>query len=1139
MIASPRAKPRSRVRPQRPSERARAAKQLQCEQRLLHLFVQILVGSLLVPLAVGLFQGLLPRTQATLAHPSFVGAPWHWTTNFSSNSTLGTENDPLGPVFPPRSRRSADSAPGADPTTSITAIRWFGSSPSMRNPLTSTLKSNENYIDYSEMKNQLLNSGPTKRYVHKKTEALNHVLQSPRGSRLRSSYRGFSDEGFFTGVRPRPFFNLMDRKNTPKPRSLKPVDIGIVPETTQTLWSSSSMNLSLLHGSIGLLDNMPPRPTRARFPLPSATEPRNRTTRDELHNYTLDRRMQLIQEWDKARMSEMQRVNRTLDDIREELLHRPASVRPTVHEVNETIVRNRRSDNPHKSLQNQPKNAHSPFIGYDCSKPKYVRDMAFTPPSSCERHHTVTSTRNASFQLLQYEHRRTAKGFRCRILDTREVAYCGVYDHQTARPLLSYVDLPISVSEEQCLEMISTTQYVDIAGRKYNLAMNQINYISFFEAGSTWSAGDISKGESQESKCQGARWYAAGHAYDGVVVAHRMKIEIADEDFVARDGSLYAQATSMKLGCEFERSFCRTASYTYTWRVEPNHCPLAVSRPTRGLIARTDDGTDTYMSTDDSLIRLVLLESTYMCDRRVYKTNYKDLYLVSTETQEPFRRQLNPAEASISTYVRNRDDFLYHHIINQVEEELNDFLGNDCKRQERNAKTDYFLRRTHPGIVTFYMENGTFATGSGDVLWVYQCSPVVVTAKEVSRCYDALPVRRAPVEGGDPQANETLFLEPITHRLRRHASVLPCSPLFVQKYKAQNDAWIVANPKIHVGGEPLPYKYDGAATQFRWDRLPGMSGGGAYTPGTLDDKERLLEFADFREEIRNNIPSQMYEESDRDLVPLTSVFPNSPPALEWLSPSLSKWLGILESFGSIVSLLGGLCFIWLLLCQLATCLTNAYFSFKATGFSRQLALACCPSSFLTRSYTRALLIKHGNLAPSDLNKQLETRQQSQTVIHGPDSDTVLAQEDQRSDSPVTTQPRAFQPRDPRFGEPASIIRRAHFTGARDTDEFLRREFESMEMKDFKTIRRPSPNPDAPPTYEEQRPPGRNEVRPLREEDEEVYAEMAPMLGSSRSRVPEPRGLSMASPPLQRANTIRRHQRSGSHTGTAPFDPPSP
>ena len=92
------------------------------------------------------------------------------------------------------------------------------------------------------------------------------------------------------------------------------------------------------------------------------------------------------------------------------------------------------------------------------------------------------------------------------------------------------------------------------------------------------------------------------------------------------------------------------------------------------------------MSTDGELVRLILGSSITTCQTIVRETNY-DLLLAYEGRSAVFLDRTLPArEVDLTLYINNRDDFLYNHILNRVEEEMNQVLNSACRARARSNK---------------------------------------------------------------------------------------------------------------------------------------------------------------------------------------------------------------------------------------------------------------------------------------------------------------------------------------------------------------------------------------------------------------------------------------------------------------------
>jgi hypothetical protein len=78
-------------------------------------------------------------------------------------------------------------------------------------------------------------------------------------------------------------------------------------------------------------------------------------------------------------------------------------------------------------------------------------------------------------------------------------------------------------------------------------------------------------------------------------------------------------------------------------------------------VVTTAAGNSTYMSTDGSMVRLLMKEEPIAaCGRLVTGTNYPTLFLAKPQDNPSIGRRLHPWDATIYTYVNAQDNFLLH-----------------------------------------------------------------------------------------------------------------------------------------------------------------------------------------------------------------------------------------------------------------------------------------------------------------------------------------------------------------------------------------------------------------------------------------------------------------------------------------------
>lgn len=634
-----------------------------------------------------------------------------------------------------------------------------------------------------------------------------------------------------------------------------------------------------------------------------------------------------------------------------------------------------------KAGAQHPRNEKSPLKGYDCSRPTHIYPTTYAASGPCVERHSVKTMRNATYQLLQLETKEKIMGHVCKILDTRTVVACNNHDYMTLRPDHSYSALPIKVDIDVCRDMVQTGFYIDPKGKQHKVLRNGVTAVNYLEKGRTWSNQGWDTGESE---CEGEDWTNHGDFMADVVVAHLLKIVIEEEIIVRRDDDVIAHRTGLTLDCAWTTGACRTTFGTYLWKPNTGFCPLAVTRQiVSGYKVEDERGDTMFISNDKSLVRVILTGTTIMCDRMVEMTNYEGLYLYPKNQPKQFDRKIDPSEGRLSMYVQNRDEFLFHHVLEQVEREMNAYLANNCRNQARRNRVDFFLRRMQPGLVTFALGNGTFATGAGDTLFRYHCSPMLVVAQETAECYDSLPVRAYRGDQGVDTSSPLRFLQPLTHRLSPRASIVPCSRHFGARYQAANGAWIAPNPTIHITEDPIQLQNEDEQYKFDFEFNTDWSQGGIYSNEDLKRIEQYLEYPKLVDSIGSGAAASWSKILPYNPYQLDRVYPHSPP-ISWLSQSLQDLDDWFASFGRWASIAVAVYIIGSLAWNLFDLLFRCIWQTKHGGCNRLLLLTLCPSFLLDREYARDVIAKATNTTNADIDAEQGRRSRPPTREPSPE-----------------------------------------------------------------------------------------------------------------------------------------------------------
>ena len=586
------------------------------------------------------------------------------------------------------------------------------------------------------------------------------------------------------------------------------------------------------------------------------------------------------------------------------------------------------------------------FLAYDCSRPRNIKDVGYAEDPHCSPTAKVSNTRNVTYQILQEEQHHKVAGNACEVTQTRQVRYCGVYDHETTLSQANLYDVPISVPIELCRKWLRDLEYQDSNGFAYPLKANTENIISFEEAGRTYI-------ENGEVACQGQDWKWRKEILHRMVVEIQIKLILKEESFRLSDTEVIAHVKNNRLPCVASNHGCQTPTATYIWPPSDTTCDLAVARITTGIEVTSNAGEDVYISTDNSLVRLIRREAVSKCKRVVYSTNYDGLFLYETSKPAPFDRKVAAGEVSITTYVKNRDDYLYNSITDRIEEELQGILTSDCKQRTQRLKRDFWNQHQEPGLATWLVADDVFATSAGDVVYHYHCEPVLVRAMNLGKCFQALPstpqVPRKEEPGAPPRQ---FFMEPLTHRLTYLGVEVPCSSTFRPKYRNVRGDWVVATPELVPAQIPTLPKDLEANQEIFWDR-PDWSTGGIYDDASMAAFENYQDFSRTVLALGATLANQVGDEwrynSGHSLSP-EQLFPELQDPTKWSQKFWSKTKSFLHTWGEAAAIVFSIFAFGRLVSTIFTLVYSVTVLKEVLGCTRRLFWTFCPNIFMLRQY---------------------------------------------------------------------------------------------------------------------------------------------------------------------------------------------
>ena len=704
------------------------------------------------------------------------------------------------------------------------------------------------------------------------------------------------------------------------------------------------------------------------------------------------------------------------------------------------------------------------LVGYDCKSPTTVKPVSSFITGPCDRPldtdaNSYSHSSIKTYQVVQYETRREFKGYRCEKYMTEQTFYCGNADHITPYPKQIYFRRPTYMDPDKCRKMHTIQRYTFGDGVTNSVSEGRLHVREYYSNGSKVYAHSSHLYGSQ-LVCEGAKTVLEGKTISSIVSFFREEVLYRNEKIIKRKSEdLVAFYENIRLPCSVESKFCVVNGLTFTWHIPmEEHCPLYSVQYFQGeMITHSPNKAHSkidkvVMSTDNSNVRFVLYGRTIACGQTYYTTNYPEILVreasSSAEADIPVAikgivsRPVPADEVQLSKFIVNRDDFLIHYIDKQIMKEFATVLRDDCLNNLNKLKTEHFLDRKFPGYHTYRLGGSNYLTAAGEVVYFYQCKPVLVSAVQAEKCYDVLPIsimkreklREYIQANGEKESVPKFFLEPLTHRITTVAKEIPCISKFFSRYRDIFSRWFAVTPQLEIVNPPSTI--DMSELQNEERRITSLvdidlSKGGLYDPASIDELVSWLENNRREEVILGQITHQVGNLHPGQYISPDQLFPEyTLRGGSWTSFILGRLWGFFQSLGDFFSTLFGIFlfarFVWYLL-KIAM---NCRYLYQAHGISPNLLWACCTEVMFTRHYWLDK-IRHSasnifsQAPPSSNNQSAETTQPGKYVSNHLSKEVdeqAMSLKDFRTlveisevDKTVTTQPGKVN-RDPSVGQ---------------------------------------------------------------------------------------------------------------------------
>ena len=565
------------------------------------------------------------------------------------------------------------------------------------------------------------------------------------------------------------------------------------------------------------------------------------------------------------------------------------------------------------------------ITAFDCSHPTNVRTETIEVMNACSMMERTPDRRNETLQLLQVTSFIHLDAYRCHLVQTRSVRYCGVYDHQTELGSFSFVQVPQNVSEEQCRQWIRTLQFTDVLGGSHPLSLQSTTIAQVYEAGKE----EVQDGEV---RCLGQDVNFGGEIIHRAVVKSQYSVTLEELPMVIRRKDLEVTVGSIRMGVPAteQTDYTGTGRYVWNYVAHDHQCPL---RAVRHIQAQTTfkDLATVVRAVDDSLVQFTRLEPVSMCDRIIHPTDHEDYFLLDPEEAAPVIEPLPDQEAKMANYVAARDEFVYTTISELIQQQVERILTRQCNQTYQHLRSENWLRHQLPGLTHWLRGSNTFGRQVGEVLYIFDCEPIRPLLRPVETCYEDLPVTWGSQEG---------YVEPLRRRFKKTSSPMPCSTDFPYVFEAAPNVWLEMTPQVRLRGPP-DVRPQVNRTEAQVGRQYAWKTGGLYSSRVFD--ETAQDFDDARRSLAGRLTYQMGTTQDPQ-APL-SPMDLFPPDLWDFSRVFGRLHMALEFLGQITSILTGVYLVYRIVAAVLSCL---YIGTVLRHLRERIGWVLCPLLFVFR-----------------------------------------------------------------------------------------------------------------------------------------------------------------------------------------------
>jgi hypothetical protein len=356
---------------------------------------------------------------------------------------------------------------------------------------------------------------------------------------------------------------------------------------------------------------------------------------------------------------------------------------------------------------------------------------------------------------------------------------------------------------------------------------------------------------ANNGNCQGSSFIINGKQYtDALVIGsysitlkeYHVPIEIESNSIVMPSG----QKFNLNNGMGFDIEDGVVIWMRHELRSHCDDMTYQVLYEGPAYIMEANQDKSLVVNTSDFTFAVSLRRPQQLCHVAGYSTDHPKVFVVMGPKKLWITggRKIQPEDLDLFLYTNSKFVYIERHFRGQLNELYNNLYHKICSLRYNQLHNLISLAYIRPDEFAwaYTKQPGTTALLRGEALYLIKCSPVVVSFRPTTRCYQEIPV---------DYNNKSMFLVPKSRILKEYAEEIDCNPLAPALYRWENQ-WYQLQPNPIAISPPAMLSTTLGDT-WSYQSTPNLMTSGIYSTEVLNAYQQKLMFPIERDAITYSV----------------------------------------------------------------------------------------------------------------------------------------------------------------------------------------------------------------------------------------------------------------------------------------------